>query len=129
MDGQYILLSAEIAAVAEVEAPLLADRPCRPTMSNAQVLATLSQLSEHQLNAELVEKLLSVTPPFPPGNEVGLSGGGFEGHLAVVVRVADSDVARPVVRVFQDASRQPFGPREVALADRPQVRIQDAAAA
>lgn len=128
LDGRYILLSAEIAAVAEVHASLLIARPYRPAMPTAQALATLQQMAGNQLNAELVEKLLSVTPPFPSGSDVVLTGGGFERHRALVVRVPEGGVTRPIVRVYEDGARKPFGPRDVALAEQPAIQIVAAAA-
>lgn len=69
-----------------------------------------------------------MTPPFPSGSDVVLTGGGFQQHRALVVRVPEGGVTRPIVRVYEDGARKPFGPRDVALADRPAIQIAAAAA-
>lgn len=88
-------------------------------------MALLREMAGTQLNAELVQYFLSVTPVFPPGMEVTLHGGDYEGFRALVVRTPETAPDRPVARVFRDAAGKAVDPFDIALEDEPELSVSE----
>lgn len=109
------MLLAEIAAVADVYDALNSDRPYRPSMPAEQIAAILRQMTGTALNAEIVRAFLSILPVFPVGTEVTVKNGIFQGCRAIVARLNERAMDRPVIRVLHQPNGDPCEPIDVDL--------------
>jgi len=87
----------------------------------AELMLTVTGSS---LNAELVERFLTVMQLYPAGAEVVMHGHpDLEGGTGVVVRAGERDPRRPVVRVLYTESGKPLRPCDLPLEDYPELSI------
>lgn len=100
--SRQMLLIAEIGAVADVHSALSSDRPYRPALPPDVVAAELDAMAGNHLNAQLVEVLRALLPPYPVGRWVEVTAGPQRGHRGVVTEVHAGAVARPTVRLLLD---------------------------
>jgi HD-GYP domain-containing protein (c-di-GMP phosphodiesterase class II) len=110
-----ILADAEIVAVADVYDALISDRPWRQALLPDVVVRTLRQLAGTQLNANLVELLLTMVPPYPLGAPVIVARGKHLYHRGVVIRVHPGAFDRPTILLVQDARLEPIERVDVDL--------------
>ncbi|TAK22153.1 MAG: HD domain-containing protein [Chloroflexota bacterium] len=114
----YMLLIAEIAAVADVYDALSSDRPYRPGMAPDQVVQTIRSMAGPHLNREIVASFLSVVPSYPLGISVRFTAGPFIGCLGTVLKL-NRAIDRPLVRVTRDRHGHQIAAREIDLSVEP----------
>jgi putative nucleotidyltransferase with HDIG domain len=106
-DASRMMLLSELTAVADVCSALSSDRPHRPALPAAEVLAVLRRMAGQHLNAQAVEALVSMVQVFPVGVHVRFGGGKYAGSYGVVVKCTAGAPNRPLVRLLFDAQGAP----------------------
>jgi HD-GYP domain-containing protein (c-di-GMP phosphodiesterase class II) len=105
---------ARIAAVADVYDAVTSERvyaAARPAHVGVRIIR---EGRGSGFDAEIVDVFSKIVAPFPPGETVELT----DGRGAIVVRVPEADLDRPVVRIIGEGS-----PCELPLADHPDIGI------
>jgi hypothetical protein len=121
--GPLIHDFGSLAAVADVYDALSSDRPYRKGYHPSRTLEAIGKMSGTHLNAEAVDVLRTVIPPFPVCSEVRVLNGRYAGHTGIIASVPEKDIAHPVVRVLNDAAGERVEPAEVDLAKDRDVRL------
>lgn len=99
-----IALVSEVVAVADCYERLVSGSPGVRPLSPATARHILAREAGSRLNAEVVARLLDLTPRWPAGVEVILHGGRYEGIRAIVVKPYPDNRDSPLVRVFATPS-------------------------
>lgn len=93
--GDDICWIARYVAVADVFDALTSDRPYRAGIPNHIVLRDYMPLGHQAFEPAVLQILHKIACPYPPGSWVALSSG----DVAVVLKVLEGDLSRPVVRL------------------------------
>ncbi|GAC1313520.1 MAG: HD-GYP domain-containing protein [Chloroflexota bacterium] len=107
-DSSRIMLLSELAAVADVCSALSSDRPHRPALPAADVLATLRSMTGNHLNREAVDAFVSMVDVYPVGLHVRFRCGPHRGAYGIVVACSQQAPNRPTVRLLFDADGHPI---------------------
>ena len=118
-----ILLAAELAAVADVYSAIASDRPYRPAMKPLEIVSCLREVAGRHLNREIVERFLSILPPYPIGTEVVVTAGRLRGYRGVVTSVDAATQNRPTVRFVLDPDGRAIDPFEVDTSRDAEIKI------
>lgn len=118
--GHRIGEASRLVAVADVFCAMTEDRPYRKSMPPHVVIAHLERATD-KFDRRFVSLLAARWASYPEGTLLRLS----TGEVGVVVRQDGRDSRRPVVRVLVDAKGRPVEQRELALADRDGVRVEE----
>jgi HD-GYP domain-containing protein (c-di-GMP phosphodiesterase class II) len=105
----------EIAAIADYHDALSSDRPWRQRLPADEVWRLIREAAGAQLNREIVERFLSVLPPYPLGTLVTVTEGSWVGCTGVVARVDPSAMDQPIVRLLHRANGERMSPVEIDL--------------
>jgi preprotein translocase subunit SecD len=74
------------------------------------------------LNRELVQRFLSLLPPYPVATAVVMTAGSLKGYRGVVTRVNRHAIDRPAVRVIFDLYGRPIAPSvQGVISDKGQI--------
>lgn len=101
-DPRRMMLSSEIAAVADVYSAISSDRPYRPAMAPSDAAAVLRDSAGAHLNREVVATLFASVPMLPRGTWVRMTAGPWDGWHGQVAAQRPPDWDRPVVRMLLD---------------------------
>jgi HD-GYP domain-containing protein (c-di-GMP phosphodiesterase class II) len=113
-----------LSAVADMYDAMVSQRPYRRAMPFDEVFETIKGYGGNQLCAEAVRIFLATVPPYPVCSQVVVSNGEYAGCRGVVAKVSPRDLARPVVRLLQDANGAPIEPFDLHLESAPQLRVE-----
>lgn len=108
-------LVGEIAAVANLYDNLLNGTDKRDPMAPDEALGIVRRAAGTMLNRAIVMAFLRVVPVFPLGTEVTLRSGQYRGFTAVVSKINQTALDRPVVTLIRDARNKPITPDELDL--------------
>jgi HD-GYP domain-containing protein (c-di-GMP phosphodiesterase class II) len=123
-ESDRMLLLPEIAAVADVYDALSSDRPYRPGMAPEQIASIMRDMRAKHLNSEVLDIFLSITPRYPVGLDMVVTGGRYQGFRGVVVANNERNLDRPMVRLLVDRRGARLSPAlEVSLAEEPDATI------
>jgi HD-GYP domain-containing protein (c-di-GMP phosphodiesterase class II) len=118
---------AEIVAVANTYENLIAPRG-QPNLAKSppDALKTMILAAGTQLNRALVNLFLSLTPAFPVGSSITVSGESKEyaGHKGIVAKLNSFNLARPEVLLLFNKDGKRIRPVSINLAERADVQIQ-----
>ena len=117
--GTDIHQFARIAAVADVFDALTSDRFYKKAMPVNEACEYIERRSGVDFDPEVVDIFKSFVAPYPPGSRVVLS----DGYRGFVKAVRPDAVKTPIVRIVIDASGTVVPPREINLANAPQLKI------
>jgi HD-GYP domain-containing protein (c-di-GMP phosphodiesterase class II) len=113
-----------LSAVADMYDAMVSQRPYRRAMPFDEVVETIKGYGRNQLCAEAVRIFLATVPPYPVCSQVVVSNGEYAGCRGVVAKVSPRDLARPVVRLLQDANGAAVEPFDLHLESAPQLRVE-----
>jgi HD-GYP domain-containing protein (c-di-GMP phosphodiesterase class II) len=116
---QRIPLFARIAAVADVYDAVTSTRSYREARSAAEAYAVIMAGAGVQFDPLVVDMFRRCVAPYPEGETVLLS----DGTRGVVAALPKGELERPLVRVVVGPDGRRIPPREVALVDRPDLRV------
>jgi HD-GYP domain-containing protein (c-di-GMP phosphodiesterase class II) len=105
----------EIAAIADFHDACSSDRPYRRRMAPDEVWNAIRQAAGSHLNREIVDRFLSVLPPYPLGTQVAVTEGRWKDHGGVVARIDPHAMQQPVVRLLTNERGERISPVEVDL--------------
>lgn len=108
--GQAISQFGSIIAIADVFDALTSDRPYRHALPAAEAIEFIMGGTGSAFDEVIVKAFLKKITPYAPGLSVSLSNGA----AAVVVANQPQNCLRPIVRVFQENSRE-IEPYEIDL--------------
>jgi hypothetical protein len=112
-----------LSAVADVYDALSSDRPYRAGYHPSRALEAIARMSGTHLNAEAVEILRRVIPPFPVCSEVRVLNGPYAGYAGIIADVPPKDITHPVVRILNDSSGRRVDAVQIDLAVDRDVRL------
>lgn len=110
-----IIPMAEIAGIADFQDALNSDRPWRSRLPPDTIWQTLRDAAGTHLNRDMVERLLSVLPPYPVGTQVLVTSGRYDNHIGVVARIDRRAMWTPVIRVLKTPDGRAMSPHELDL--------------
>jgi HD-GYP domain-containing protein (c-di-GMP phosphodiesterase class II) len=120
--GTDIHQFARIATVADVFDALTSERPYKKAEAAHRGYEFVLSRVGREFDPEVVEIFRASVAPHPPGTGVVLS----DGACGVVKEVKQGLVNRPIVRVVLDSSGALIEPREIDLAEMPELTIVSA---
>jgi HD-GYP domain-containing protein (c-di-GMP phosphodiesterase class II) len=123
--GGQISQFARIGGVADVFDAVTSSRPYAQAAPQNVGVQVILEGSGTAFDPEVVEVFGEVIAPYPAGHEITLA----DGRIGVVTSVEPGRLDLPRVRVFADADGRPIPPREIDLADRPELAPRPARAA
>jgi len=106
---------AEVAAIADFHDSCSCDRSDHRRLAPDEVWQRLSGAAGHHLNRDIVKEFLTVTPPYPVGSQVLVTGGTWKNHTGVVARLNADALDRPVIRVLANADGDRVPPVDLDL--------------
>ncbi len=106
----------EIAAVANAYDHLLSDQPGKPALRPDEALRHIRRGMGTQFNKEVVQGFLRTVPVYPLGTEAIVKSEKYRNFLAVVTRVNQARLDRPVLTLVRDAHGYKIEPIEVDMA-------------
>ncbi len=124
--GPVPTLIGEICAVANVYDHLISGSGGTPKLYPDEALAEIAQMAGTVLNRDVVAMFRRVVPVYPRGMQVFCKGGPFDGYLAVVSKVKQSDLAHPTVVLVRDRLRRRITPEEQDTAAYPEMELRAA---
>lgn len=120
--GDQIPEVARIAAVADAFAAMVSDRHHRPARLNDEAFSYLLSRGASKFDPTLVARLASRVEVYPAGLWVRLG----DGRAGVVLGSRRGATVRPIIRLLEDADRDPIDPPEnLDLSDRVDLFITD----
>lgn len=102
VEARLMLLTAEIAAVADTYSAATSARPHRAAMTPDRAVAALQSMAGRGLNREVVRALTRRLPPYPVGHWVEVTAGAHTGWRGVVTGLRRRAVHRPLLRLLVD---------------------------
>jgi HD-GYP domain-containing protein (c-di-GMP phosphodiesterase class II) len=102
LKGEQILGLARLCAVCDVFDAITSDRPYKEATHPSTALAFLSEKSGMLFDPRAVEAVRAVVAPYPVATNVVLS----TGETAVVKKINNVDLSRPVVVIIKDRNRR-----------------------
>ncbi len=106
---------ASLVAVPNHYDYLVSDLPGKPGLPPDEAIYRIRKLAGTALNQEAVEVFLSVTPVFPIGTAVQVTGGPYKGWQGVVTNVTPGALDQPKVRLLHDGKKRLEKPVNVDL--------------
>jgi len=122
-----ITLFGEIAAVADIHDAMISDRVYRKGLMPDEVIKILRNLSGIHLNKEILEKFLKVIPIFPVGTNVLILTGRYQDYGAIVSKINEKNLSRPVIRILYDNKKNHVEPFELDLTINLETKIKSIA--
>ncbi len=113
---QHLGLVPEVVSVADRYERLVSPAPSRAGLPPAEARFVLSAEAGSKLNAEVVARFLDAFPALPPGTEVRIVGGQYDGSRAIVSHPATGAQPKPLVRVYADRAGNQHTPVDLDLA-------------
>ena len=117
--GPKIHQFARVAAVADVFDALTSDRHYRKAWPVYKAWKFIIDRSGTHFDPEVVNVFESSVAPYPTGTDVKLS----DGTTAIVKDVRPEHLTRPIVRVVLDPAGAEMTPKEIDLAETPELTI------
>ncbi|MGE5541920.1 MAG: HD-GYP domain-containing protein [Bacillota bacterium] len=122
LKGEQILKLARLCAVCDVYDAITSDRPYKEAVHPSAALAFLSEKSGTLFEPTAVEAVRAVVAPYPVATNVILS----TGETAVVKKINNADLYRPVVVVTRDRDRRYYKTRrEIDLSQELDISVVD----
>jgi len=119
-----ITLFGEISAVADIHDAMISDRVYRKGLMPDEVIKILKNLAGIHLNREILKKFLTIVPVYPLATKVLVLNGRYKDHEAVVSKINDKDLGRPVIRVLYNENKERIEPFELDLTVNPETKIK-----
>jgi len=112
-------LASRIVAVADSYDAMTSRRSYSAARVQDEAIALLAESADTSLDPVLVKLFIQMMGLYPPRSVVSLSGG----EVAIVLAPNETDLLRPLVRVIATRAGDFIEPRDVALAEYPELSI------
>jgi HD-GYP domain-containing protein (c-di-GMP phosphodiesterase class II) len=123
-ERETILLSSEIATVADIYDILSRPNGQRPALTPDQVAATMRRFSGTLLNREIVDIFITMLPVMPPGLHIVARTGRYSGYSGVVVSSNPSAPDRPNIRLSYNPRGERIPAIEINLASQSSILVE-----
>ena len=114
-DTKVIHTFGSIAAVAEIYDALSSDRAYRKAFLREKVIELMQDMTDKNLNREILGKFLKITPKYPEGTIVRLKSRDYNNHLCVVSDINMFKLDRPKIRLIYNPEGKLVAPIDINL--------------
>ena len=109
-------LFGSITAVAEIYDAMISERPYRKAFPREKVVDIIRDMKDKNLNGEIIEKFLEITPLYPDGTIIRVSTNKYyDKYWGVITEINNEKPDRPKIRLIYNQNEEPIDPIDVNL--------------